>query len=64
MIHGFEPALNGQEGRFGKSVVRYDQVRDERLGPDDRDLVEMIAIKTESVPRGMKITRTGWKRTD
>jgi hypothetical protein len=64
MIHGFEPALNGQDGRFGKGVVRYAQIRDDRLGPDDRDLIESIATKTGSVPPGKKITKTGWKPVD
>ncbi len=64
MIHGFEPTLNGQDGRFGESVVRFDQIRDERLGPDDRDLIEMIATKTEALPKGMRITKTGWKSED
>lgn len=61
MIHAFEPALNGQEGRFGKSVVRYKQVRDERLGPDDRSLVEAIATAGKLLPPGKKITKTGWR---
>jgi len=61
MIHAFEPALNGQEGRFGKSVIRYKQIRDERLGPEDRDLIEAIAIAGKALPRGKKITKTGWK---
>ena len=62
LIHTFEPRLNGQEGRFGMSVVRYKQVRDARLGPDDRGLLEAIAIKGKLVPHGHKITKTGWKR--
>ncbi len=61
MIHAFEPSLNGQEGRFGKTVLRYSQVRDERLGPSNRQLLEGMAQKGDLVPEGKKITKTGWK---
>ena len=61
LIHSFEPQLNGQEGRFGESVIRYKQVRDARLGPADRELLEAMAKKGELVPDGKKITPTGWK---
>ena len=61
MIHGFEPPMNGQEGRFGKSVSRYNQVRDPRLGPSDRDLLEDMAVQGKLVPPGKKIMKTGWK---
>lgn len=61
MIHAFEPPMNGQEGRFGKSVVRYSQIRDERLGPSDRELLELIAKATKALPEGMRITPSGWK---
>ena len=61
MIHGFEPPMNGQEGRFGKAVKRYKQVRDPRLGPNDRGLLESMAVKGGLVPDGKKITKTGWK---
>ena len=61
LIHGFEPILNGQEGRFGKSVLRYKQVRDPRLGPDDRTLIETIGSNANLLPDGKKITKTGWK---
>ena len=61
LIHAFEPALNGQEGRFGKRVIRYKQVRDERLGPEDRVLIEAIASAGKMLPPGKKITKTGWK---
>ncbi len=61
MIHAFEPALNGQVGRFGKSVERYKQVRDERLGPEDRELIETIADRGDFLPPNKKITKTGWK---
>jgi hypothetical protein len=63
MIHSFEPALNGQEGRFGGKVIRYKQVRDPRLGPNDRDLLEKMAIKGKLVPDGSIITKTGWKES-
>jgi len=61
MIHAFEPTLNGQVGRFGESVIRYKQVRDERLGPGDRQLIETIASKGKFLPNGKEITKTGWK---
>jgi hypothetical protein len=61
MIHAFEPPMNGQEGRFGKAVIRYKQVRDPRLGPSDRGLLESVASKGGFVPNGLKITKSGWK---
>jgi hypothetical protein len=61
MIHAFEPPMNGQEGRFGGQVTRYKQIRDSRLGPTDRKLLEGMAIKGKLVPEGKKITKTGWK---
>lgn len=61
LIHAFEPRLNGQEGRFGKSVTRYKQIRDPRLGPGDRVLLEGMAVKGELVPDGHRITKTGWR---
>ena len=61
MIHAFEPPLNGQEGRFGAVVTRYRQVRDSRLGPTDRELLEGMAVAGKLVPKGKKITKTGWK---
>ena len=33
LIHAAEPPMNGQGGRFGDNVTRYQQVRDGRLGP-------------------------------
>ncbi len=61
MIHGFEPPMNGQEGRCGNAVSRYKQVRDPRLGPSDRDLLECIAVQGDFLPPDKKITKTGWK---
>jgi len=61
LIHAFEPALNGQKGRFGKAVERYKQIRDERLGPVDRELLEAMASSGGLLPRGKKVTKTGWK---
>lgn len=61
MIHSFEPALNGQEGRFGEMVTRYKQIRDPRLGPNERKLLEGMAVKGNLVPDGKTITKTGWK---
>jgi hypothetical protein len=62
MIHTFEPTLNGQVRRFGESVIRYQQVRDQRLGPGDRQLIETIASKGKFLPDNEKITKTGWKK--
>jgi hypothetical protein len=61
MIHSFEPLLNGQDGRFGKVVTRYAQVRDERLGPSDRDLLELVVTNGKFLPPNTKITARGWK---
>lgn len=61
MIHAFEPLLNGQEGRFGERVTRYKQVRDSRLGPTDRELLEGMALTGGLVPAGKRITKSGWK---
>jgi hypothetical protein len=61
MIHGFEPPRNGQDGRFGKNVTRYAQVRDSRLGPSDRKLMEMIATNGAFLPTNISITPTGWR---
>lgn len=38
LIHATEPPRNGQQGRFGKNVVRYLQVRDPRLGLQEDEL--------------------------
>lgn len=38
LIHSAEPPLNRQGGRL-KGVVRYLQIRDERLGKTDRDIL-------------------------
>ena len=64
LIHSFEPQLNGQEGRFGAAVIRYKQIRDDRLGPNDRDLVEAMAKKGNLLPDGKRITAFGWKDVD
>lgn len=61
MIHAFEPPMNGQEGRFGKQVIRYRQVRDPRLGPSDRELMESIAVEGGFLPAGKRPTKTGWR---
>lgn len=49
LIHAAEPPLNRQGGRFGKTVIRYTQSRDERLGPSDRDL--LVAIHRAATER-------------
>lgn len=62
MIHAFEPPMNGQEGRFGEQVTRYRQVRDSRLGPSDRQLMETIAVQGAFLSDdGPKPTKTGWR---
>lgn len=61
LIHGFEPPLNGQEGRFGNSVKRYTQVRDDRLGPSDRGLLELVVSNGGFLAEGQEITRSGWR---
>jgi hypothetical protein len=61
MIHAFEPPMNGQEGRFGKKVIRYRQIRDSRLGPSDRELMESIAIQGGFLPSGPRPTKSGWR---
>lgn len=63
MIHAFEPARNGQEGRFGKMFVRYKQIRDDRLAPPNRALLEAMAVAGKLLPPGKKVTKTGWKDT-
>ena len=40
LIHAAEPPMNGQGGRFGSSVKRFLQYRDERLGPTERKMLE------------------------
>lgn len=42
LIASAEPNLNRQGGRFGKGSTRYLQVRDERLGPTEADMVREI----------------------
>ncbi len=61
LIHAFEPVMNGQEGRFGDAVVRFKQVRDTRLGPDDRELLEQIAKVGKFLAPNQTITRRGWR---
>lgn len=42
LIHAAEPPMNGQGGRFGDNVTRYQQVRDERLGPSDHEMLRAL----------------------
>jgi len=42
LIHAIEPPLNRQGGRFGESVTRFLQVRDERLGKSVEDMVKEV----------------------
>jgi hypothetical protein len=46
LIHASEPPLNGQGGRFGENVGRYLQVRDDRLGAPDRDLLVRLCNRS------------------
>ncbi len=39
LIHSIEPPLNRQGGRFGESVTRYLQRRDDRLGPTEEGMI-------------------------
>lgn len=42
LIHSIEPPLNRQGGRFGENVTRYLQVRDERLGPTQEQMMREL----------------------
>lgn len=42
LIHAAEPPMNGQGGRFGDSVTRYLQFRDDRLGPTDHEMLRLL----------------------
>jgi hypothetical protein len=42
LIHAAEPTMNGQGGRLGSNVVRYLQVRDDRLGPTDHQMLAAL----------------------
>lgn len=42
LIAAAEPALNRQGGRFGRSATRYLQVRDERLGLTDQQMIREV----------------------
>lgn len=42
LIAGADPPLNLQGGRFGGSAKRYVQVRDERLGPTDAQMIRSV----------------------
>lgn len=64
LIHGFDPSMNGQDGRFGKAVKRYRQVRDDRLGPTDRELLEHVVTIGKFLPKSLALTKSGWKSND
>ena len=34
--------MNGQGGRFGENVTRYQQVRDQRLGPSTHEMLRKL----------------------
>jgi hypothetical protein len=42
LIHAAEPPMNGQGGRFGANVTRYQQFRDPRLGLSTDEKLESI----------------------
>jgi hypothetical protein len=42
LINAMEPSLNSQNGRFGDSVVKYIQIRDERLGKTQEEMIKEI----------------------
>jgi hypothetical protein len=42
LIHAAEPRMNRQGGRFGNDIKRFLQVRDDRLGPSDREILEKL----------------------
>lgn len=47
LIHTAEPPMNRQGGRFGEGVMRYLQVRDERLGPTDHEMLRLLCAHNE-----------------
>ena len=49
LIHAIEPPMNRQSGRFGQNVVRYLQVRDERLGPTQDEMMKEIWESTKRI---------------
>ncbi|MHB8355526.1 MAG: GIY-YIG nuclease family protein [Vulcanimicrobiaceae bacterium] len=49
LIHAVEPPLNRQHGRFGEDVIRFLQVRDERLGPSQEEMIkELLRVSAEA----------------
>ena len=42
LIAASEPSLNKQGGRFGKNVRRFLQLRDERLGPTEQEMLRQL----------------------
>ena len=49
-----EPPLNRQGGRFGKSVHRYLQVHDKRLGPTPQEAVDRVLREVSQIKKGLK----------
>ena len=47
VIHTAEPPLNRQGGRFGDNVIWYSQVRDERLGRTDSEMIKALYERIE-----------------
>jgi hypothetical protein len=48
LIHAADPPRNGQEGRFGKKVARYLQVRDNELGLTDGEVLRTLSEKIDN----------------
>jgi len=42
LISAAEPALNKQGGRFGKNAKRFLQIRDDRLGPTESEMIRQL----------------------
>jgi hypothetical protein len=45
LIHSAEPRLNRQGGKFGEKIEQYLQVRDDRLGPTEKDILRDLYKK-------------------
>lgn len=49
LIHAAEPRLNRQGGKFGKNIERYLQVRDDRLGPNEKEILRELYKQKKKV---------------
>ncbi len=52
LIHAADPPRNGQDGRFGKNVARYLQVRDDELGSTDAEMLRRLTATLEDGEAG------------